>query len=1114
MSLLPCVPLVPATLMILCLFACATAAADPQALLDEAFPDGASALQRWEYRAEGPARIEVLPLTAAEAAPHTHEVYVDFRERASWSLLSRQEFTLEGGGQYTVSARVRCNLGYGSFNLVAQTTEATPTTLATVPILKRANELHTVTAVFRAPASGARVRVGIIASGYSELRILGINLSRNVPPLSSYQTGLLLPSTPPAQARYRTGAFFEAQHMLPEGAPVTEDDRDDDGLWAICQIDPDNNPWLFAENTVLKSDSRSAEEGGTLPPLQLTAHGLLPGLYQAFASDPKRDAAFSLDARDWLRAVGGAGEVALGVVRVTGPLTVWVDHRYLTADNPGPVYVDYLRLMPVYEVDGGLERPTPPPPYLERAEITQTQLCLLNGAGVPRHQEWVTAGLPFARGAFHVTDGLELPGTSALTAVPLVTWPDGSVKWLRVCFRADVPAETPTPLRLRYGPAVPAAATPPPPPQRTAAGYTLRAGALEVHVQDGVWDGIVLRGQTLVDRAPAVRLATDSGLQLTQLLVDSATPEHAATPGLLITGRLGHDGVAGPFRFFARLCERAPETLGITFGVTNEADEVFQPERGCGPAVPLTELTLVIGGVQVSPASLEWPSGAVPFVTSDQTLLQTGAGRSVAEFLGAWSLRAGQQTLAEGERTEGWVDLRQPGRGLAVGVREFVERYPGALSVRRQGDETEVEVSLWPRHEGGILRWAQGTQLVTEMALFAHDGSAPATRRQACLAAVLHPVRAVLPAEHYCQTGVFGPLSTHREQRLAPYLDSRDAFFQDLLVHRRAYGREDWGDFFDNNGYVRGSGRLWTNMEWEFPAYLIHQFACTGDADYLEAAEQAARHFASIDIIHHSSRPAWQGGSYVHTGDLREGHQVDPPDFAHAGWTQGLLWVHYLCGDELLVEAANGLADYVVRNMPPQGPYQTQPAFSMWNCSRQAGNPILTLASVWDLTRRPEHLAALDRLVDFALRVQDPRLGCWSTPFYEEPVHHRPSPDYSGILFRGLYTYWQLTGDARVARAFNRLEDFLLGRHPLETRRYLRPESYYRQTIVNVGVPCALSATFSSDPGPLIELGLKELERGFPAGEVKAVGVRSAPGVFSSGAHLIGAHAAHAEPEQ
>ena len=624
----------------------------------------------------------------------------------------------------------------------------------------------------------------------------------------------------------------------------------------------------------------------------------------------------------------------LGLLDIDGQLTVWVDHRHLTEANPGPTYVDYLRLMPVYDAGGRLEEPTDLPAVSERAAATEVPLRLWSDGGIVRRRQWVTAGVPFARGAFLVGDGVRIEGVSSLQTTPLVQWPDGSVKWLRLRFRVDQPGERDTVLLLRYGPAV---ISPPPPPnplQQTAEGYALRAGALEVRVRQGIWDSISLNGRTVIAEPPSVRFTTASGAPLGQLLVESITVEHeGGQPSLRIAGHLGTDGVAGPASFTARLCERAPDTLGVSFGVVNESDEAYQPEGGCSPAVALTELSLVIRGVQVTPESLKWPSDEVPFVGREQTLLQVGSGRSAEDFVGEWTLSEDGEMLVGGERTDGWVDLRQADRGLAVGVREFVEKQPGALTVRRGDGGVEVAVGLWPRQEGRALRFAQGTQLVAELALLVHDGAAPADERTSRLASVLHPVRAVLPAEHYCQTGVFGPLSPERERRYEAYFQSADAFFSDLRAKYRSYGIEDWGDFFADNGYVRGSGKLWTNMEWEFPAYLIHQFASGGGSEYLRVADEAARHFASIDVFHYSSRPQWQGGSYAHTPDLREGHHVDPPDFAHAGWPQGLLWVHYLCGDELLVEAATGLADYVVRNMPPDGPYQTQPPFSMWNCS-------------------------------------------------------------------------------------------------------------------------------------------------------------------------------------
>ena len=259
MLTMPGAPIAPALALLLCM--ClrtpgVKAAEDPHAMLSETFSEGEAALGRWEFTATGPARLVMESRTAKDGG-EGHAVYVDFRERASWRFMSRETLALEGGAQYTVSACVRCNLGYGSFSLVAEAPGPPPVALATAPIIKRANEPHVLTAVFQAPEAGAAVRVGIVAGGYSEIRIEEVHLRRNVPPLSTYITGLLLPSPPLSQARFRTGAFLEAEDIVGAGQPFTRDDRDGDGLWALCPVDPDDNPWLFAENTVVKSDSRS-----------------------------------------------------------------------------------------------------------------------------------------------------------------------------------------------------------------------------------------------------------------------------------------------------------------------------------------------------------------------------------------------------------------------------------------------------------------------------------------------------------------------------------------------------------------------------------------------------------------------------------------------------------------------------------------------------------------------------------------------------------------------------------------------------------------------------------------------------------------------------------------
>lgn len=1077
---------------------------DPNVLIRETFADGDTALARWELkRHSGACRLDMVrPLKGVDQ----FAAYLDFREKAKWEMLSKQDVPLERGAQYTLSARVRRNLGYGSFRLVARPCGAAPAcAVAEAQLIKRRKERHDISVVF-SPSADAKVRIGLDAAGYSEIWVEEISLRRNVPPIPSYRTGLLLPAASPmTQARFRTGAFLEAEDIVATRSAVTDQDEDGDDLWALCRVDPDSNPWLFSDDTVIKSDTRTSAGGGRLPPLRLTATGLLPGPYQVFLSDTQRDAAISLDGKHWRSAKGGAGENALGLITIDRDFSLWVDHRYRTEGNPGPIYIDYARFMPVYDANLGLEQPAAAKPVPPAPAVQRTTLRLCNTRSIARQQEWVTTGIPFARGALWPGEGVEVDDVSELTTQPLVVWPDGSIKWLRMVFRSNVTGGHSVTLPLRYGRNVAKAPFKPNGPMRQGSACTLKCGAITVTVRSKMWDRIQWRGQDVIAGWPSVRLTTTSGLRFSRLVAESMVVENDGLhPTVLIHGRVGDRNGPGPFLFTMRIRETASDTLGVDFSVVNESDEEFQPERGCSPAVGLTELALILHGIGIVPHEVVWPAGTAPLGDRSQTLLQTGTGPCVEEFVGQWQLRRGSQVVSSGDHTEGWVDLRQEGRGLAIGVREFLEKCPKSIRVKRSGPGLAVEIGVWPQPPGKVLRYAQGTQLTTKFALAFHDGELGSTERVSRLASVLRPLRAVLPTPYYCDTGVFGPLTPNHNPRLKGLYATAAKTLQNLATKHRNYGIEDWGDFFSDCCYVRSSSKLWTNMEWEFGACLVMEFARTGNDTYLQWADEAARHFANIDIIHYSSRPSWTGGSYVHTGDTREGHQVDPPNFAHAGWPQGLLWVYYLCGDESLREAAVGLADYVVRNLPPGGPYTSQPRFSMWNNVRQAGNPILTLASVYELTRDSRYLHAIHRLVDYSLRVQDPKLGCWSTPCYESPAYHRVSPS-GGLFYRGLYSYWELTGDKRVEQAFQRLGDFLLGRHPSETRRYLRRGAHERRQFSSLAEAHALATLFSRNPGPLITAGEERLLAAFPPGEGKTLGVRGAPVMISGGARLAGA---------
>ena len=109
-------------------------------------------------------------------------------------------------------------------------------------------------------AADTQARIGFDADGYAELWIESIRLQRNVPPIPSYTTGMLLPArSPTAQARFRTGTFLEAEDIVAHPAAFTPEDSD--GAGSACPSLPPRT--LSLRFSVLnESDERYEPERG------------------------------------------------------------------------------------------------------------------------------------------------------------------------------------------------------------------------------------------------------------------------------------------------------------------------------------------------------------------------------------------------------------------------------------------------------------------------------------------------------------------------------------------------------------------------------------------------------------------------------------------------------------------------------------------------------------------------------------------------------------------------------------------------------------------------------------------------------------------------------------
>lgn len=1055
------------------LWACCLAQAET--VFVETFEDGNRSLSRWEYI--GGATPEIIP---SPVDPTRNAFALDFRVTRQWRLRSPKDLALVAGGQYTLSAKMLARGPYSTVTTFVQNAKGGD--IAQVVCPDTGGKSRTVSILFWAPPEPTTARM-LVAGGGSggEVWLEEVRLERNDPSLSTYPTGACIRWPSRGDPFSWVGVMIQAEDALADGAVATREDTDNDGRWALCRVPREDNPWMFTEATVLKSDSRSQEEGGATAPLGLVFRNLRAGKYQAYLNDPGRDAALSLDGKEWKRITGGKGEINLGTVEIAagGSFPLRISHRFKTPNNPGPIYVDRVRFVPVYDAAKPPEMPSPLPPACKPVDRGEMTLTVHSGGQSPRTGEWILTGIPLPSGELSDGTRVAIDGVEGFYAKQIVRWPDGSAKWVRLAFRSGRQDATEKTYQVRYGASVPSAPTPPCPGRRILGGAELKLGHIEVKATDGLWDEIRYKERVVIGQGPGVVFACKPNTLLNQLAVEkiSVEGEDSPCPALLIEGHLARDGAKGPIAFRARLRERTPTVLALAFSIMNEAKGEPKPGRlnACG-FLQVTECRLSIGGINLSPKEVVWPMRSAP-LDGGQGLLQIGVGECVAEAKRTWTLTDGGKPVATGERTDGWVDVRGEGQGLAVGVREFAERVPKSISVRRDGGSVSVEVGIWPGGQKEPFWFGQGAQITTELALVFHEGASP-DERAGALASVFDPLRATLSPEDYCRSGVFWEVVPAAKSHWPGYEGAVEKAFETINRECTAYGIEDWGDAFVPGGsYVRGMTKMWINNEHDLCGALVSQFVRTGKMAYLQRADELARHFVNADIIHFHEQKAWIGGSYPHSPGVEVGHQVDTPNFGHAGWPQGVLWTYCLLGDESLREGVCGLADYVVTNLPGMSLYLLQE-------ERRSGYPLVTLCSVYDLTHERKHLDAANRIVDFVLRCQDPQSGGWTRPIYETPPYHGSTPSFADVLCRGLDYYWGLTGDRRVEGALALASDWVAAM-PGNALGYAEV--------------AALSEKFSKNPKDLAARMRKEFAARFPdKADANSGGVSTNPRVFAA----------------
>ncbi|MFS0637664.1 hypothetical protein AB1K84_17315 [Mesobacillus foraminis] len=237
----------------------------------------------------------------------------------------------------------------------------------------------------------------------------------------------------------------------------------------------------------------------------------------------------------------------------------------------------------------------------------------------------------------------------------------------------------------------------------------------------------------------------------------------------------------------------------------------------------------------------------------------------------------------QGTRAKGIVYVGGEAGGIAVGVRNFWQKFPSSLEARDLSKSlTKIKVWFWsPDSKSMDLRsYSQGTHVVSAYEGFDEMRSTPigiANTNEVYLQFYKSPpshkeliekvnewqspLLLVCEPQHYYHTRALGvwslpDASTPLKGKLEKQLDAAIDFYKNEVEQRRWYGFWNYGDFMHTYDPVRHQWRYdlggfaWQNTELVPNIWLWYSFLRTGREDIFILAEAMTRHTSEVDCYH------------------------------------------------------------------------------------------------------------------------------------------------------------------------------------------------------------------------------------------------------------------------
>ncbi len=579
-------------------------------------------------------------------------------------------------------------------------------------------------------------------------------------------------------------------------------------------------------------------------------------------------------------------------------------------------------------------------------------------------------------------DGIPIP----LQPETLATWSDGSVKWLLLDFQADAPAGQSVVYTLQTDGAAAIGHAQPVTVSDAADHLIVDTGAAQFRISKtgfNLFDEVRLGGNVLVNRgngggltlsptaAPAPIFGNDvsapainSSNHPPTLTVERSGPLHTVirvngnlfTNGLLrmdYTARLHFYAGQSTVRVETRLENNTPATdptLLDSFGQPVNAYHIGQsgsisfddfsltlPVTPTGTVVatvggengPLTVGDTATGPVRLyqdSSGGDAWNRHTPAFLSSRGWPSHEPRFTSYVRFRGYQVSQGGTPIVgASGNRALGWLDINGANGGVAVGVVDFWQNFPKALSA----DTTGIAAHLFPADFAKDHTFRVGEAKTHDVLIHFHGPGETAQAIHDRFTILNRPPFAVADTAWYANSAALGPFAPRQagvtdayDTMVGATLDPINRDPRSLLTKNEQYDFFGWQDFgdvlLDYEGDASGANGH-TNLKYNFNYGMWLQYLRTGDRRWFDFAYRAGRHISDQDILWvrfptqvHFANNSYFGHSYHsqqghtnpnrNTGGLSVNVAYGPP---------GNFLQYFLTGDMWAREGALAISDSV-----------------------------------------------------------------------------------------------------------------------------------------------------------------------------------------------------------